>query len=95
MTRSCDAPLGERPKLDVTGQKSHCGTLLPINAAHVRNPPFAPILTADLRKIKFVIFHTNPAGDMTKGLVSNLPVSLPPILAGQFTPETQERVENF
>ncbi len=32
---------------------------------------------------------------MSKGLVSNLPVSLPPILAGQFTPETQERVERF
>ena len=32
---------------------------------------------------------------MNNGVVSNLPVSLPPILAGQFTPETQERVERF
>lgn len=32
---------------------------------------------------------------MKNGLVSNLPVSLPPILAGQFTPETKERVERF
>lgn len=30
-----------------------------------------------------------------KKLVSNLPASLPPILAGHFTPETQERVERF
>jgi site-specific recombinase XerD len=29
------------------------------------------------------------------GLVSNSPVALPPILAGQFTPDTQERVERF
>jgi site-specific recombinase XerD len=28
-------------------------------------------------------------------LVSNSPVALPPILAGQFTPDTQERVERF
>ena len=32
---------------------------------------------------------------MAKDVVSNRPVPLPPILAGQFTPETQERVENF
>src|SRR5580704_1353356 len=32
---------------------------------------------------------------MKNGLVSNLPAPLPPILAGQFTPETQERVERF
>lgn len=32
---------------------------------------------------------------MAKGLVSKLPVPLPPILAGQFTPETQEKVERF
>jgi site-specific recombinase XerD len=32
---------------------------------------------------------------MKNGLVSNLPVPLPPILAGQFTPDTQERVERF
>src|SRR5580693_7627121 len=31
---------------------------------------------------------------MTK-LVSNSPVALPPILAGQSTPDTQERVERF
>src|ERR1700722_11561844 len=32
---------------------------------------------------------------MATGLVSKVPVPLPPILAGQFTPETQERVERF
>src|ERR1035438_5961130 len=32
---------------------------------------------------------------MAKGLVSNVPVPLPPILAGQSTPDTQERVERF
>src|ERR1039457_6987002 len=32
---------------------------------------------------------------MTKGLVSKLPVSLPPILAGRITPEVKERVEQF
>src|ERR1035438_3427513 len=32
---------------------------------------------------------------MATGLVSNVPVPLPPILAGQFTPETKERVERF
>ena len=32
---------------------------------------------------------------MTDGLVTNSPVALPPILAGQFTPETQGRVERF
>ncbi len=32
---------------------------------------------------------------MTNGVVSNLPLQLPPILAGQFTPHTQERVEQF
>src|ERR1700728_5327005 len=32
---------------------------------------------------------------MAKSLVSNVPVSLPPILAGQVTPETRERVEHF
>lgn len=32
---------------------------------------------------------------MEDGLVTNLAVALPPILAGQYTPETQERVEQF
>src|ERR1017187_772943 len=32
---------------------------------------------------------------MAKGLVSNVPVPLPPILAGQFTPDIQEKVERF
>jgi site-specific recombinase XerC len=32
---------------------------------------------------------------MTNGPVSRLPVLLPPILAGQSTPETRERVEEF
>ena len=32
---------------------------------------------------------------MSNGVVSNLPVQLPPILAGQFAPHTQERVEQF
>ena len=32
---------------------------------------------------------------MDNGLVSKEPVLLPPILAGQFTPETRERVERF
>jgi integrase/recombinase XerC len=32
---------------------------------------------------------------MVKGLVSNLPVPLPPILAGHFTPDTKKKVEQF
>jgi len=32
---------------------------------------------------------------MANGVVSNLPVPLPPILAGQVTPEIKERVEHF
>ena len=32
---------------------------------------------------------------MKNGLASNVPEALPPILAGQFTPETRERVEKF
>jgi integrase/recombinase XerC len=32
---------------------------------------------------------------MNDGSVSNLPVQMPPVLAGQFTPEIQERVERF
>lgn len=32
---------------------------------------------------------------MANGVVSNLPVQLPPILAGQVTPEIKERVEHF
>jgi site-specific recombinase XerD len=32
---------------------------------------------------------------MVSELVSNLPVQLPPILAGQYTPDTRERVERF
>jgi hypothetical protein len=32
---------------------------------------------------------------MKNGLVTNLPVALPPILAGQITPEVKERVERF
>src|ERR1017187_8706785 len=32
---------------------------------------------------------------MANGLVSNVPVPLPPILAGQFNTDTQEKVERF
>jgi hypothetical protein len=46
-------------------------------------------------KIRYLSHEPRAGRYMTKELVSNPQVMLPPILAGQFTPETQKRVERF